>query len=76
MCAGILIGQPVAYLTNEIHTSANYIPMVISVWTIYVATIILNKIHSCNEFISLFSTANNTLNIKAYNYSLKACCAL
>ena len=42
------------------------------VWTIYVATIILNKIHiaSCNEFISPYSTstANNTLNIKAYNY--------
>ena len=36
----------------------------------------LNKIHSYNEFISPYGTANNTLNVKAYNYSLKDCCAL
>ena len=29
MSAGIFIGQVVAYLTNEIHTSENYIHMVI-----------------------------------------------
>ena len=31
MFADSFIDQPVAYLTNEIHTSANYIHMVISV---------------------------------------------
>ena len=69
MCADSFIDQPVAYLTNEIHTSANYIRMVISV--IYVATIILNKIHSYNEFISPYGTANNTLNVKALLCSVK-----
>ena len=42
----------------------------------YVATIIFNKIHSSNEFITPYSTANNALNVKAYNYALKDCCAL
>ena len=74
MCADSYIDQLVAYLTNEILTSTNHIHMVISV--IYVATIILNKIHSCNEFISPYSTVNNTVNVKVYNYSLKGCCAL
>jgi len=40
------------------------------------ATIIFNKVHSSNEFISSYSTANNALNVKAYNYALKDCCAL
>jgi len=31
MHIGILSGQPVAYLANETHTTANYIHMVISV---------------------------------------------
>ena len=31
MNAGIFIGQVVVYLTNEIHTSENYIHMVISI---------------------------------------------
>ena len=30
----------------------------------YVATNILNKIHSCSEFISPYSTANNAINVK------------
>jgi len=42
----------------------------------YVATIIFNKIHSSNEFISSYSTANNALNVKAYNYALKDRCVL
>ena len=42
----------------------------------YVATIIFNEIHSSNEFITPYSTANNAVNGKVYNYALKDCCAL
>ena len=42
----------------------------------YVATIIFKKIHSSNEFITPYSTTNNALNVKAYNYALKDCSAL
>ena len=36
----------------------------------YVATIIFMKIHSSNEFISPHSTANNAINVRAYNYAV------
>jgi len=42
----------------------------------YVATIIFKKIHSSNEFIAPYSTTNNALNVKVYNYTLKDCSAL
>ena len=40
----------------------------------YVTAVFLNKIHNCNEFNHPYSTVNNALNIKAYNYSIEDCC--
>ena len=42
----------------------------------YIATIIFNKVHNSNEFISPYSTADNALNIKVDNYALEDCCVL
>jgi len=42
----------------------------------YVATIIFKKIHSCNEFITPYSTTNNALNVKPTItlYRIAVCC--
>jgi len=62
------IGQLVDYLNNETHTTVNYIHMVIGVISLgYVTRFIIHHPHS---------TANNALNLKAYNYPLKHCCTL
>jgi len=77
MHTGIFIGQLVVHLPNEIHITANYIHMIISATQSWLCpTIIFNKIHSSNEFITLHSTTNNALNDKAQNYPLKHCCTL
>ena len=42
----------------------------------YVSTIIFKVIHSSNEFVTPYSTTNNALNVKAYNYTLNDYSAL
>ena len=40
----------------------------------YVPAAFLDKIHNCNEFNHPYRTANNALNVKAYNYSVEDGC--